>query len=241
MGDDMTKKYELETYNILSVTTYRLLEKDTGEYWYPLSSFFSKVLFRRTTPGFYRDKEEFRVHMRVIEYTNPNSSAKDKTTKTWFMNTEGMCLILKNLTLAKDTPKKMMMKQKYLAAAQNYFGVTSNNSQEFIGYQPDLSDYDVWSIMCLTRDYEIRKDTLWKRCNTCGFYYPYNKDYFNMVGKNYLANSCRQCTGRDFVCKNKNLQYIYTHNGLDLIYQYYLGDKDKILEEFNKWLSGGGI
>ncbi len=236
----MSEKYELEEYKILSVTTYRLLEKDTNEYWYPLSSFFSNVLFRRTSPSVYRDKPEYNKHMRVIEYINPKSNAKDKAVKAWFISTEGMCLILRNLTIAKDTPKKLMVKQKYLAAAQNFFGITSVNSQEFIGYQPDLSEYDVWSIICLTRDFNIKKDTLWKRCRNCGFYYPYNKDYF-ITRNNYLANDCRQCTGNDFVCKNKNIQYIYNHDGLDLLYQYYLGNDNRILEEFKKWLSSGGV
>ena len=236
MGDNMDKnRYKLESYTILSVTTYRLLEKDTKEYWYPLNLFFNKILFRRTTPGVFRDKEEYRKHMRVIEYINPDNPIKNQITKTWFINTEGLCLILMNITTLKDTPKKTMVRQRYLAAAQNFFGITSKNVQEYIGYQPDLSDYDVWSIICLTRDYNISKNTIWKRCNKCGFYYPYNKDYFNKNGK-YLSNKCRQCTGRDFICKNKKMQYIYTHSGIDLIYQYYLNDKDKVYEELNKWL-----
>lgn len=236
LGDNMDKEeYKLETYTILSVTTYRLLEKETGEYWYPITLFFSKILFRKTTAGVFRDNEMYRKHMRVIEYENPDNSFKNKKMKTWFIDTEGMCLILINTKLKKDTPKKMLVRQKYLAAAQNFFGVTSNNSQEFIGYQPDLSNYDVWSIMCLTRDYNLKKDTLWKRCGKCGFYYPHNKDYF-IERNGYLANNCRQCTGNDFVCKNRKIQFLYNHDGLDLIYQYYLGDKDKIAEEFNKWI-----
>ena len=177
--------------------------------------------------------------MRVIEYDNPDS-ATDTKTKAWFMNTEGIYILLQNVKINRGSPREKVVKEKYLAAAQNFFGVVSNNSQNYIGYMPDLSNYDVWSIMCLTRDTEINNNTIWKRCSNCGFYYPYNKKYFNEAS-GYLANKCKQCCNLDFVCENKRLQYLHNHNGLDLIYQIYLDDKDKIVEELKKWLSEGGV
>ena len=237
MGDDMS--YKLEEYTILSVKSYRLLEIETGEYWYPLSLFLRKFLFRNNNPNTYRDNKKYNQHMRVIEYDNPDS-ATDTKTKAWFMNTEGIYILLQNVKINRGSPREKVVKEKYLAATQNFFGVVSNNSQNYIGYMPDLSNYDVWSIMCLTRDTEIDDNTIWKKCSNCGFYYPYNKKYFNETS-GYLANKCKQCCNLDFVCENKRLQYLHNHNGLDLIYQIYLNDKDKIVEELKKWLSEGGV
>lgn len=235
MGDIMDNNYELEPYTILSVTSYRLKEKETGEYWYPIVSFFDKILFRKVNSRFYRDNDKYNKYMRVISYINPNNPARYPV-KAWFMNTEGIYLILKSTVVQQGTPKVTLMKQKYLAAAQSFFGVIPDTPEKFIGYTPNLSNYDVWSILCLTRDPNIKKDTLWKKCNECGFYYPNTKDYFHEDNKHYLANKCRQCAGFNFRCKNKKIQYLYSHDGYDLLYQYYLGENDKILDEFKKWI-----
>ena len=238
MGDDMS--YKLEEYYILNIKSYRLLEIETGEYWYPLSLFLRKFLFRNNNLNTYRDNDKYNQYMRVIEYDNPDS-ATDTKTKAWFMSTEGLYILLQNTRINNTgSAREKLAKEKYLAAAQNFFGVIPNNPQDYIGYQPDLSDYDVWSIMCLTRDTSIDNNTIWKRCTNCGFYYPYNKKYF-VEASGYLSNKCKQCFGLDFVCENKRLQYLHNNNGLDLIYQFYLNDKDKIVEEFKKWLSEGGI
>lgn len=233
-------KYKLEEYNILSVKSYRLLEEETGEYWYPLTLFIKKVLFRNINTVRYRDDDKYNKYMRVIEYSNPDS-AVPHSNKTWFINTEGLYLLLKNISPAKGNTRKQVMQEKYLAAAQGFLGgVVSKNAQNFIGYIPDLTNYDVWSIMCLTRDTAINQNTIWKRCSKCGFYYPNTKRYFNPKKKIYLYNKCKQCCGQDFTCENKRLQYIYKNDGLDLIYQLYL-DSDKVVDELKKWINGGGV
>lgn len=233
-------KYKLEEYNILSVKSYRLLEEETGEYWYPLTLFIKKILFRNINTVRYRDDDKYNKYMRVIEYSNPDS-AVPHSNKTWFINTEGLYLLLKNISPAKGNTRKQVMQEKYLAAAQGFLGgVVSKNAQNFIGYIPDLTNYDVWSIMCLTRDTTINQNTIWKRCSKCGFYYPNTKRYFNPKKKKYLYNKCKQCCGQDFTCENKRLQYIYKNDGLDLIYQLYL-DSDKVVDELKKWINGGGV
>lgn len=239
MGDDMT--YELEEYKIINITSYRLLEKETNEYWYPLSLFLRTFLFKNSNLINYRDNDKYNKYMKVIEYNNPKTNAKGIPTKAWFMNTEGIYILLQNAKFNNTgSTREKMTKEKYLAATQSFFGVVSNNKQEYIGYMPDLSNYDVWSIMCLTRDTSIDNNTIWKRCSNCGFYYPYNQKYFHK-SNGYLANKCKQCCKLDFICDNKRIQYLYNHNGLDLIYQLYLNDKEKIVEELKKWLSEGGI
>ena len=42
MGDVMDK-YSIDYYQILDSELYRLREKDTGIYWYPLRDFFKKA------------------------------------------------------------------------------------------------------------------------------------------------------------------------------------------------------
>lgn len=225
--------YKIEEYSILSVTSYRLLDEN-GEYWYPLTLFLQKVLFKKIKAMYYRDNPKYQKFMKVIEYENPNSVSHQKE-KTWFMSTEGICLIIQETKIYNGSPSVTMMRQKYLAATQAFFGITSKNEQEFIGFTPDLSNYDIWSIMCLTRDTTINNNTIWRRCEKCGFYYPYNKRYFQ-DRRGYLSHKCKQCLGLDFSCMNKKIQYVYKHNGLDLLYQLYLNDKDKIVEELKKWL-----
>lgn len=232
-------KFTVEKYNILSVEQIRLLDED-GVYWYPLKNFFKNVLFRELNITNYRDNEEYSKYMKVIEY-KPLKTFNDKPLKTWFINNEGMFLILKNTFIIKDTPKKTLMREKYLAAARNFFGVTvTNDEPTFLSYQPDLSNYDVWSILCLTQDKTIKKETIWKKCEKCGFYYPCSKNYFTKYKTQYSSN-CKQCSGNDFKCSNKIIQYIYNHDGLDLLYNYYLGDNDKIIEELNNWIGRGGV
>lgn len=240
MGDVM-EKYELEEYYILSVKQIRLKD-DEGEYWYPIRSFFEKVLFRNFNVPSYRDNPIYSKFMKVISYEHPDTAAKGQKTKTWFINQEGMCLILNNVKSISDTPKKYMMREKYLMEARIFFNVrTISDSKEFLSYTPDLSNYDVWSAICITRDKSINEKTLWKRCHTCGYYYPYTKRYFNKL-KTQLSGSCKQCLGSDFICKNKHIQYLHNHDGLDLLYELYENkDDNKILEELKKWLRKGGI
>jgi len=232
--------YKVEEYQILSVKTYRLLEEETGEYWYPLSLFLKRILFQQNGATKYRDNPKYNKFMKVISYINPRSLAPNMPNKTWCMNTEGIYLLLQNITINKGSNKERMMKEKYLAAAQNFFGgVIPKNEQQYIGYAPDLTNYDVWSIICLTRDTTLDKNTIWKRCSKCGFYYPNTKKYFVMQN-NYLSTKCKQCCGYDFVCENKHLQYIYKNDGLDLIYQLYL-NSDNIIDELKKWINKGGV
>ncbi len=138
MGDDMS--YKLEEYYILNVKSYRLLEIETGEYWYPLSLFLRKFLFRNNNLNTYRDNDKYNQYMRVIEYDNPDS-ATDTKTKAWFMNTEGIYILLQNIRISNSgSVREKLAKERYLAATQSFFNVIPNNPQDYIGYQPDLSN-----------------------------------------------------------------------------------------------------
>ena len=227
--------YTLETYQILDIQSYRL--KDSNDiYWYPLTLFLKKFLFRTGESKRYRDNPLYEPYMKVITYLNPDSTSSCPT-KTWFVNTEGMFLILSNIKImqGKDSNTIFLKKCEYISAAQDFFGVVSNIADIFISYMPDISNYDVWSILCIKYDYNINKKTIWKKCNKCGFYYPNTKDYFISSNK-YLSKECKQCRGKDFVCKNKKMQYLYQHNGFDLLYHFYLNNDKKIIEEFKKWI-----
>lgn len=234
------EKYEMEEYTILSAKDVRL--KDENDiYWYPIGSFFRKMLFKDIRPIWFRDKPFYENHMKVIEYIHPNSDS-GKPEKTWFMDAEGIHQALKNFRVKIDGSKKtLLMREKYLAAARSFFGVSVvDDIPTFIGFTPDLSEYDVWSILCIQKDTTITKDTLWQRCSTCGFYYPYTERYFQKY-KTRLSVVCKECGGNHFVCQNKRIQFIKNNGGLDLLYQYYLEDDKKILEEFKKWILGGGL
>lgn len=239
MGDVMDK-YSIDYYQILDSELYRLREKDTGIYWYPLRDFFKKALFRKANITSYRDNEFYNKYMRVISSEHPNQAVKGLQIKTWFINEEGLYLILSNLKPLNDTIRKNQIREKYEAAAKSLLGVTTLNSStppKFIGFQPDLSNYDVWSIICLTNDKSITQKTLWKRCEICGFYYPNTIKYFSRLSQKHLNDKCRQCFGTGFRCPNARYQYIYQRNGYDLIYKLYQNNPpEEIVEELKKWL-----
>lgn len=230
----------MEEYSVLSATDIRLKTND-GEYWYPIVSFSKNMLFRRARATDYRDKEFYKDHMKVFEILRP-TSVTGIPVKTWCMDTEGIYYLLLNTYIQPEgSKKKILMREKYLAAVRNFFGVKmTNDTPTFISYIPDLSEYDIWSIMCITRDRTIKQDTIWQKCNECGFYYPYTTRYFQKF-KTQLARKCKECAGMSFTCMNKRIQYIKNNKGLDLLYQLYQGDNNKIAEEFKKWLSGGGV
>ena len=236
MGDIM-EQYSKETYKVIEVERYRLKENATGIYWYPMNDFFKNVLFRSFNSRSYRDNELYSKYMRVIKFEpRPNSPIK-----TWFINEEGLHLILKNLKPIKDSPRKQVIRDMYEAAAKQLVNVHTvtdvNTPPKFINFVPDLSKYDVWSIICLTNDKYIKPETLWKRCDECGFYYPDNQRYFSKVSEKHLNNRCRKCCGGDFVCTNSKYQYIYKRNGYDLIYLIYNNASDeKIAEKLKEWL-----
>lgn len=232
--------FTIEEYSVLSATDIRLKTTD-GEYWYPIVSFSKNMLFRRVRATDYRDKDFYKDHMKVFEILRP-TSITGLPVKTWCMDTEGIYyLLLHTYIQPEGSKKKILMREKYLAAVRNFFGVkTTSDTPTFISYTPDLSNYDVWSIMCITRDRTIKQDTIWQRCNECGFYYPYTTRYFQKF-KTQLARKCKECAGMSFTCMNRRIQYIKNNKGLDLLYQLYQGDNNKIAEEFKKWLSGGGV
>ena len=63
MGDVMDK-YSIDYYQILDSELYRLKEKDTGIYWYPLRDFFKKALFRKVNITSYRDNEFYNKYIK---------------------------------------------------------------------------------------------------------------------------------------------------------------------------------
>lgn len=227
-------KYEMEKYSIAGVEDVRLKDEN-GEYWYPLSSFSRKMLDRTKQTAFYRDHPKFGQYMKVISYTHPNSVSK-LPEKTWFMNTEGIYLLLQDTTVeAKRFSTKVLLQEKKLAEIKNYFGVSNIKDKPlFISSGPDISDYDVWSILCIRQDWTLKNSTIWRKCSECGYYYPFTSRYF-------VRGKCKQCAGYDFVCLNKRIQFLRKNMGDELLYQYFLGNKENIAEEFKKWISGGGI
>lgn len=232
----MDKDFEIETFKILDQECIRLKDKD-GEYWYPLTSFFKSFFFRRVAVTTYRENPEYYQHMKVFKYRHPKSATQTEE-RTWCINTEGIYKILRDTSLRwkKNVSKIIMMnRSKYLAACRNFFGVTKTDDNPlFIGFAPDISNYDVWSIYCITYDRDPRKNDIWRKCDKCGFYYPYTKKYF-------FKDMCKQCNGSDFKCDNKRIQRMKDTDGYELLYQLYMMNGDKVINELRAWLDRGGI
>ncbi len=230
---------EQEIYYICGIKQIRLKDED-GEYWYPMQYFFKTILFKRLNLSTYRDDERYNIHMRVLEYQP--IGVNNETNKAWFINTEGMYMLLSKQKVKPTTPRTTNRLQKILAAAKNFFGVPNTDEENpiYLSYTPDISNYDVWSILCITRDTSIKHDTLWKRCEGCGYYYPLTKNYF-IENKTGFSAKCKQCSGRDFKCQNKKLQFIYNNGGLNLLFALHEDKDEEILKEIKKWIREGEI
>ena len=236
-------KFSIEKFEILGIESHRIKDEN-DEYWYPLTTFFKTFLFRTFQVQKYRDNEKLNKYMKIFNYAHPNSH-NDVEFKTWHINTEGMFLILQELPPLKtkklESRTAFHKKEKAIIATKSFFGVKDISQEskiQYINYTPVLNDYDVWSIMCLKHDKNINKDTIWKKCISCGFYYPDNTRYYERQskGKDPLRNQCKQCRGSEFKCDNTKLQFIYQNQGLDLIFQIYKDDKEKIYEKLISWI-----
>lgn len=233
--DFIIEKYTIEDKELIRV------KDNQNRYWYPLAQFLRLILLQKDPKSLrYRDDERYSPYMMVFPLTLENSPIPNRIYKTWCMETQGMITLLKLASVKDKYKTRAIRKSKYLAAARNFFNIGETaDTPDYIGYMPDISNYDVWSIMCIQADRNITRQTVWKKCEKCGFYYPDTNRYFSETTNKYLARKCRQCLGRDFVCMDKKKQFLYTNNGLDLLFSYYEKESDKeIAEKFRDWIEG---
>lgn len=231
--------FSTDIYKIEGTELQRIIDED-GEYWYPIQNFFNKILLRRCNVTLLRDSEAYSKFMKVFKIV-PLGSKNGFAFKTWCMNTEGMYIMLQKTYVKPDSPKKMQVRERRLNAARIFFNVKIKNPGMFLTYRPDISNYDIWSIMCINNDVDLSNDDVWKRCELCGYYYPCTHKYFKEFRNNIYSENCLECEGINFKCDNKRIQWIYDHGGLNLLYNIFNEDKDLTYEELLKFIGKGGI
>lgn len=211
-----------------------------GIKWYPLKQFLERILCKFDKVSTFRDST-ISKYMQVIEY--PVSSLfPDKNMPTWCINILGVKYLLKHMTIMnKGNNRLYKAREKGFAEACCYFNIKipTKIDPTFIQTTPDLSNYDIWSVLCLEYDYNIKPNTIWKKCPECGYYYPDFDSYYG--ARKIKSTPCLQCQQRDFKCKNKVIQYIYENNGIDLLYKLHENNEDnKIVNELKKFIARGG-
>ena len=217
----------------------RLIDEITedGVRWYPLSSFFRRILGKNIRTRYYRDTEYVK-YMKVFKIKQFNAPSE---CKTWCINEEGIKLILQHVwTNRGRSATREMVRQKLLDDARIYFGVHTSETPIYTKVKPRLDEYDIWSVYCIECDELITPYVTWKRCSECGFYYPNNRRFYNITLTGNTSEKCLQCSGDDFVCANHIAQYIYENGGLDLLYALYKQDYDSVIDNLYLFLSQGG-
>lgn len=159
------------------------------------------------------------------------------------MNENGIKYILKNITIGNGKDETINeLRRKNLTEACLYFGIdrTQELQPEYIYAAPKLKDYDIWSLTCIMNDTDLYPNSKWKRCKKCNYYYPCSTKYFQRFRGGRFNTSCKMCNNSTFTCDNKVLQYIYEHDGLDLIYALRTYDDDKVAKQLRIFINKGG-
>lgn len=226
--------FTVDTIQIGEKITDRIIDSE-GTHWYPLRHFLLRILRKSDKVSSFRDSNLIK-YMKVFEYTSGKKGATHPI-KMWCMNEDGIKYLLRHMRV-RNTRSEHLFKarQKGFYEACLYFGVKTPEELEpvFINQTPNLDNYDIWSVLCLSYDNTLTSYQKWRRCLECNYYYPDTERYFGKSTK-----KCLQCQGRSFKCKNKIAQYIYDHNGLDLLYQIHLGDTEKAFKLLNEFINQG--
>lgn len=213
---------------------------DNGVNWYPLKAFLQRILCKYDKVTTFRDSAISR-YMKVFEY-NPKKNKSNRLVKTWFINENGVKYLLRHMSIRKTKNTKMYIaREKGFFEACIYFNVKNHDELEplYINTIPDLKEYDIWSLLCITNDTKITNTTSWKKCPECGYYYPNKINYFGSNRKK--QTKCLQCQNKNFHCDNKIIQYIYDNDGLDLLYKLYTSQKESVIIEALKNFINKGV
>lgn len=231
-------KYELDRIIIGEKQLDRLTDED-NIHWYPLKMFLTNILCKYDKVSSFRDSSINR-YMKIIEY-NPNRTGAKRPIKMWCINENGIKYLLKKMSVVKLHKTRMYnARKKGLYEACLYFNVKNSEIDDptFINQQPNIDNYDIWSLLCIQYDKHLNYYTKWKICPKCGYYYPYKERYF---GKNKNKDSnCLQCQNKNFECQNKIIQYIYDNDGFDLLYKLHIDNNDRdIINELKHFIDKG--
>ena len=211
---------------------------EEGVHWYPLKAFIRKILCKSDKNATFRDSTISR-YLKVFEY-EPQKRGGYRPIKKWCINENGVKFLLRNMKVVNRGKKELYRsREKGFFEACLYFKVRTPDELDplYINVPPKLTDYDIWSVVCLENDFRVRSNSRWKKCAECNYYYPDSTRYFGSDKKK--NKKCLQCQGKQFKCANYILQYIYDNGGLDLIYKIYEGKDEDIVRELKNFINKG--
>lgn len=223
------KENYVETYFVLNYKQIpRLTDKD-GVSWYPLSYFLKKGMnttlrAKRYANSVFEDK-----YMKVIIYKFKYAHSKSMT---WFVNEEGLKLLLKNFktvySKGKNAKERTIRKDMILDEACQLFKVRRNcNNAIYRKLDYRKLHYGKWLSFVFRTDQDLRYDTPFRKCAYCHRWFPYTEKYFGVRYKRrkngtvkLLKTYCKECNGEQFHSDNKDVERLKKLGHINYIYHY---------------------
>lgn len=214
---------------------------DEGIRWYPIERFFKVMLIKYSIKAKLRDSN-FRKHMTVF---NVRLTGMRCSKDTWFMDEEGMKLLLPQITVSeKGDPDLVKLRSKLLTNACLYFGLRPKQgvNRTYTSITPDMSErkrgYQPWQRMCLLQDPKVNLYHNWKICRNCNRYFPDNAMYFEMRDDGISSPFCLTCAGKSPYCVNPVMQAIHEAGGDDILEKIHNHDcnPEKMMDELYEFI-----
>lgn len=208
-GDSMNFKYEKITINKI---TFDIIIDEEGIKWYPFTKILKRVLKKDEDAQKYRDTS-FGKDLRLWPLKNPTPYVSE----VWYIKESALIRYLKNVKVNPYT-KKTIKREMALHGALEYFGINrQERDNTYTIVRPTKKEYSEWELACFKFDPEISAGLIWKRCDTCERYFPYSKNYFQIIPKSQEMTTCLECKGQIFKNNNPDAQKMKELKREDLI------------------------
>lgn len=211
---------------------------EDGIKWYPLTKFFKTFLYRNVNPKTYRDTT-FIKYMKVFQEVTTFKSGKEFVVNRWYVNEEGMKLILRNISPHSGDKMYHQIQEEGLKNCCIYFDIRRErrlNSRfaygikNFVGYSP-------WERICLETDERLNPQTLWLKCRVCNRYFPAEIEYFgkNRNTKLKINSKCKTCDGYHVLPFNPKLYKWLKVGGENFAIEMYKENYPMAFKELHKY------
>ena len=225
-GDSMNFKYEKITINKI---TFDIIIDEEGIKWYPFTKILKRVLKKDEDAQKYRDTS-FGKDLRLWPLKNPTPYVSE----VWYIKESALIRYLKNVKVNPYT-KKTIKREMALHGALEYFGINrQERDNTYTIVRPTKKEYSEWELACFKFDPEISAGLIWKRCDTCERYFPYSKNYFQIIPKSQEMTTCLECKGQIFKNNNPDAQKMKELGREDLIKYLMKDDAIGLYERLEK-------
>lgn len=236
----MIEDYEITSTKIANHKIQKIIDKD-GLEWYPLYRFI-RIMLKESK----KNAKTLGNDEKLLPFIKWVPSDYDGRTGRFgegvkVINVDGIQLLLKKrLKKVKENGELTEGLLNYYKEILQYFNVKQAKllDSKFFDSLPDLNRYSYWAYFCISNDNDIRKNTLWRKCNSCGKFYPYREKYFGAQTK-IEKTTCLVCQGRDFKCDNVYIQFLYENGGNSLLSALRSEDNEDIANELKFFLNKG--